>query len=172
MTAMFMVSKHQARACVALPPQIAARDARAAGLSDSFLRKSRPKGVLLRQGWWPLALWTGLILLVVLPWTTFQNHTHWPRVQWIPFVTPPVKLRDIAVNLLLYAPWGYFGARAMRSRRVWIVVALAAVLSLVTEASQLYSHGRFPSATDLTCNILGACAGAMYERSRTRSGTM
>jgi VanZ family protein len=60
----------------------------------------------------------------------------------------------------------------MRPRRVWIVVALAAMLSLVTETSQLYSHGRIPSGSDLTCNILGAFAGAMYERSRTRSGTM
>ncbi len=126
----------------------------------------------MRQGWWPLALWTGLIVLVVFPWFHYQNHTHWQRVAWIPFVSPPIKIRDIAVNLLLYAPWGYFGARSMRSRRVWVVVALAAMLSLVTEWSQLYSHGRFPSATDLTCNILGACAGAMYERSRTRSGTM
>jgi glycopeptide antibiotics resistance protein len=126
----------------------------------------------VRQGWWPLALWTGLIVLVVFPWFHYQNHTHWQRVAWIPFVSPPIKIRDIVVNLLLYAPWGYFGARAMRSRQVWVVVALAAMLSLVTEWSQLYSHGRFPSATDLTCNILGACAGAMYERSRTRSGTM
>jgi len=125
----------------------------------------------VRQGWWPLALWTGLIVLLVAPWTMYVNHTHWQRVAWIPF-SPPIRIRDIALNLLLYVPWGYFGARAMRSGRVWIVVALAAVLSLATEASQLYSHGRFPSATDLTCNILGACAGAMYERSRTRSGTM
>jgi glycopeptide antibiotics resistance protein len=93
-------------------------------------------------------------------------------VAWIPFVSPPIKILDIVVNLLLYAPWGYFGARSMRVRRVWVVVALAAMLSFVTEWSQLYSHGRFPSATDLTCNILGAFAGAMYERSRTRSGTM
>ena len=125
----------------------------------------------MRQGWWPFALWTGLIVLLVAPWTMYVNHTHWQRVAWIPFA-PPIKIRDIVVNLLLYVPWGYFGARAMRSGSLWIVVALAAVLSLVTEASQLYSHGRFPSATDLTCNILGACAGAIYERSRTRSGTM
>ncbi len=138
----------------------------------------------MRHGWWPLALWTGFIVLLVAPWTMYENHTHWQRVAWIPFVSPPIKIRDVAVNLLLYAPWGYFGARSLRSRppsllrsfgetgSPWIVVALAAVLSLATEASQLYSHGRFPSATDLTCNILGACAGAMYERSRTRSGTM
>ena len=136
----------------------------------------------MRHGWRPLALCTGLILLVVLPWGSFQNHTHWSKVQWIPFVSPPIKMRDIAANLVLYAPWGYFAARAMRppsllrsfgeTGSIWIVVALAAALSLATETSQLYSHSRFPSATDLTCNILGAFAGAMYERSRARSGTM
>ena len=33
-----------------------------------------------------------------------------------------------------------------------------------TEASQSYSHGRFPSATDVTCNLFGAFAGAGYAR--------
>jgi glycopeptide antibiotics resistance protein len=109
-------------------------------------------------------LWTGLILLVVLPWANYQNHAHWPRVAWIPFVSPPLKLRDVAVNVALYWPWGFFGARWMRSP--WAVVLLAAALSLATEASQLYSHGRFPSATDFTCNVIGACAGAMHARRR------
>jgi glycopeptide antibiotics resistance protein len=115
-----------------------------------------------------------VILVLVLPWLNFTSHTHWERVQWIPFVSPPIKLRDIVANILLYAPWGYFCTRWMRngSRRVATVVMLAAVLSLATEASQLYSHGRFPSTTDLTCNIVGAFAGAMFARSRRRSGTM
>ena len=128
----------------------------------------------MRRGRWPFALWTGLIVLVVMPWANFQSHSHWQRVAWIPFVSPPVKFRDVVVNLLLYVPWGYFGARWMRDRsqRVWIIVALAATLSLSTEASQLYSHGRFPSATDLMCNILGAYAGATFARSRSRGGTM
>ena len=126
------------------------------------------------RGRWPFGLWTGLIVLVVMPWANFQNHSHWQRVAWIPFVSPPVKVRDVVVNLLLYVPWGYFGARWMRDRPqcVWIIVALAATLSILTEASQLYSHGRFPSATDLMCNILGAYAGATIARSRSRGGTM
>ena len=116
---------------------------------------------------WPFWLWTGLILLLVLPWTSFQSHTHWQRVAWIPFVSPPV--RDVVANVLLYVPWGYLFVRQMpyARRHIWIVVMLAAVLSFSTEASQLYSHGRFPSATDLICNIFGALAGATYARSRS-----
>ena len=121
---------------------------------------------LVKQRRWYFALWTGVIVLAVMPWFNFQSHSHWQRVGWIPFVSPPVKLRDIVVNALLYAPWGYFWARQRRdpSRAVWPVVVLAAALSIATEASQSYSHGRFPSATDVTCNLIGAFAGAEYAR--------
>ena len=106
--------------------------------------------------------------MAVVPWSSYQNHPHWQRVAWIPFVSPPVKLGDVGVNLLMYAPWGFFAARAHASRPlpIGVVVLLAATLSLLTEASQLYSHGRFPSATDVVCNVLGACAGAIYARKR------
>ena len=121
---------------------------------------------LVKQPRRMFALWTGVIGLAVVPWLNFQNHSHWQRVGWIPFVSPPVKLMDIIVNVLLYAPWGYFWARQRRdpSRGVWTVIVFAAMLSIVTEASQSYSHGRFPSATDVTCNLLGAFAGAEYAR--------
>ena len=114
-------------------------------------------------------MWTALILLLVLPWASFQNHTHWQRVAWIPFVSPPVKVRDVVVNVLLYVPWGYFCLRYITGarRRSWIVVVLAAMLSLSSEAAQLYSHGRFPSATDAVCNVLGAFVGARYARRKS-----
>ena len=120
------------------------------------------------RGRWPLVLWTGLSLLAVLPWASYQNHSHWQRVNWIPFVTPELKLRDVVVNLLLYAPWGYFCARSLRAAaaHMWVVALLAAALSITTEATQLYSHGRFPSATDVTCNVIGALAGAIISRRR------
>ena len=123
----------------------------------------------MNRGSWPFWLWTGLILLLVLPWTTFQSHTHWQRVEWIPFISPPLKLRDVVANVALYVPWGYLLVRQMpyASRRLWLVGILAAVLSFSTEASQLYSHGRYPSATDLICNIVGALAGATYARRRS-----
>lgn len=123
----------------------------------------------MNRGSWPFWLWTGLILLLVLPWTTFQSHTHWSRVAWIPFVSPPIRVRDVAANVLLYMPWGYLCVRHVRAAapRIWLVAILAAVLSFSTEASQLYSHGRFPSATDLICNIAGAIAGATSARRRS-----
>jgi glycopeptide antibiotics resistance protein len=109
---------------------------------------------------WLLLLWTALIVLVVVPWETFQNHSHWARVQWLPFVTPPIKLSDIVANLLLYMPFGYLSMRVRRRPRVWQGVALAFVLSATTELTQVYSHGRFPSTTDIVNNVAGAWVGA------------
>ena len=123
-----------------------------------------------RQRWY-FALWTGLILLLVLPWLSFQNHSHWAGVAWIPFFSKEVKVRDIVANVLLYVPWGYLGVRKRRqpSSPVWPVIIFAAVLSIATEASQSYSHGRFPSATDVTCNVFGAFVGAEYARKHPAS---
>lgn len=114
--------------------------------------------------------WTALILLVVLPWAGFQDHAHWQRVAWVPFVSPPVKVRDVVANVLLYAPWGYLFIRYMpeRLRQTWLVLVLAAMLSIASEAVQVYSHGRFPSATDAACNVIGAGIGAWHARRKYR----
>jgi glycopeptide antibiotics resistance protein len=120
----------------------------------------------MTRGRWPLTLWTVLIALAVVPWANYQHHSHWQRIGWIPFGSPEVRLRDIILNVLLYAPWGYFCARSLRdgAGRIWLVIGFAAALSITTEASQLYSHGRFPSATDVASNMLGAYAGAILAR--------
>ncbi len=134
--------------------------------SDCFLRMPDEGHNRMTRNAVPLLAWTALILLVVLPWASFQPHTHWQSVGWIPFVSPPIKARDVLVNILLYVPWGYFYVRHMpeQLRRLWLVVVFAAVLSLATEAAQLYSHGRFPSATDAACNVLGAYVGGWQAR--------
>ena len=111
------------------------------------------------------ALWVGVIIFVVVPWYRIQDHSHWAGVQWIP--VPPFRLRDMVANTLFYIPFGYLGLRAI-DRRVWRVVVLAALVSLLTEFSQVYSHGRFPSATDLVCNTLGAWVGALWADWRIR----
>ena len=115
-----------------------------------------------------LALWIGVILFVVTPWYDIKDHSHWANVQWIPFVSPPVRLRDIVANTLFYVPFGYFYVRATRRGEVWHAVAAALLLSAMTELTQVYSHGRFPSATALLCNSTGAYLGARWAARRGR----
>lgn len=88
----------------------------------------------------------------------------------MPFVSPPVKLLDIAANLLMGVPAG-LASSLFLTLRVLVAGALVAPVSLGVEWAQLYSHGRFPSATDLVCNIGGAmCAAAAVSASRRKRG--
>ena len=109
-----------------------------------------------------------LIAAAVIPWNDFQGHTHWQKVGWIPFVSPPVRVRDIVANTLLFMPLGAAvvlnrGRAALRASLV--IAALAgAALSLSAEFLQLYSHTRFPAATDVVCNTAGAALGAFIAR--------
>jgi VanZ family protein len=59
-------------------------------------------------------------------------------------------------------PFGAGVVLATRRRPASLIVATigAAALSFAGEASQLYSHGRFPSATDVVCNTGGAALAA------------
>ena len=43
-------------------------------------------------------MWVAVILAAVVPWWDVQNHTHWSKVQWIPFLTPPIKPLDLIGN--------------------------------------------------------------------------
>src|ERR1700741_399609 len=91
------------------------------------------------QSWIAFGIWSAVIVAATVPTTDFVSHTHWQKVQWIPFVSPPVKLVDVVVNIGLYFPFGYTLARASGPRfRAWRAVALAGVLSVVLEWSQLY----------------------------------
>jgi VanZ family protein len=108
----------------------------------------------------------GVTLFVVVPWYAVKDHPHWDRVQWIPFVTPPIRLRDLVANTIFYMPLGYWYLRAAGHPRVWTAVGAGLALSLATEFTQVYSHGRSPSATDLICNTVGAACGAIWAVSR------
>jgi glycopeptide antibiotics resistance protein len=114
-------------------------------------------------------LWIVVIVAIVAPWRDVQNHTHWSNVVWIPFVSKPWRIGDAIANVLLYLPFGYWYARQSRRHgAAWRPIVLAAVLSLSTEYAQLYSHSRFPSLTDVTCNLLGAYAGRHVANLRHR----
>ena len=106
----------------------------------------------------------GLIVAAVFPWREFQSHSHWAKVRWIPF-SPPLGFRDIAVNVALFMPLGaaiaFQVAAPLMIRRA---VLAAAALSLVAECTQIFSHSRFPSATDVAANVFGAMIGASIVR--------
>ena len=107
-------------------------------------------------------LWFCLVLFVSLPWIGFTTVPQWDRVHWVPFADPADKLRDVAINGLLFMPLGF----AVSRRRPLVAgVVLSAIMALTisvpAEATQLFSTRRFPSATDVVSAALGAMAGAV-----------
>jgi glycopeptide antibiotics resistance protein len=106
-----------------------------------------------------LAVSLALAFAIDYPWSNWVGHTHWSRVGWIPFYSWPVSLRDIVENVLLFLPAGVCARLAFGDRgRLWGPL-LSFPVAFVGEWTQLYSHSRFPSATDLVCNVLGSMAG-------------
>lgn len=94
------------------------------------------------------------------PWGDWVGHTHWAKVGWIPFYSWPVRPFDILQNLLLFAPVGVSAALAIRRRPALAAALLTLPVAFAGEATQLYSHARFPSATDLVNNVAGAALAA------------
>jgi glycopeptide antibiotics resistance protein len=128
----------------------------------------------LRVSRFGLILSIGLIIYIVFPWRSYQEHAHWQRIQWLPFVSPPVRLRDIIGNIVLYVPFGFFIAASTRRRDIWKWgMACAVALALATEFTQVFSHRRFPSMQDVLMNCLGAALGIAIwvatRRARARS---
>jgi glycopeptide antibiotics resistance protein len=105
-------------------------------------------------------VWLIVILVAVTPWRTLQDHAHWNRVRWVPFVSPPVRAGDILGNIMLYVPFGFFYGRGRHGRpALRSGMAQALLVSTSTELTQLFSHNRFPSVQDILMNVAGAVAG-------------
>ena len=116
-----------------------------------------------------LAVSTAAVGLVDFPWQDLQNHAHWRNVRWIPFVTPPVHAFDIIQNVLLFAPFGFFGRLVDEDGSCARVCLAAFALAVAMEGTQIFSHSRFPSMTDVTANLAGAvlgCGGARLLRAK------
>ena len=121
-----------------------------------------------------LVIWVALIVVVGFPWTSFGMHPYWSRVQWIPFVSPPVDLPDVVGNVLFFVPYGLLVGEATEPPfPIAVVVGSAILLSVTIEFTQIFSASRFPSTTDVVCNVLGAFIGARWalRRRAGRSGT-
>jgi len=114
-----------------------------------------------------------VILAATLPpWSNLVGHSHWDQVQWVPFYGHRLDWFDIAANVALFVPFGYFAGRYLsalfcKQRTIWVLVS-ATVLSTAVELIQIYSHSRFPSTTDICCNVFGAALGVYLSAGRLR----
>lgn len=121
-----------------------------------------------------MILWTLVVVVTTtLPWSGLQGlqgHSHWGNVRWIPFYPEVLSLRfvrDIAVNLFLFVPFGYLYVRSQVTMpsAIFLRIALwAALLSVGVELIQVFSHTRIPSTTDICTNVMGAAIGAVIAR--------
>lgn len=119
-----------------------------------------------------LFVWTLIVAGGVVPWANWTDHAHWSAIEWLPF-TRDVRFRDIWLNVLFYVPVGCFYATARQASESRLMpvdaVLFGLVLSLVTETTQIFSHGRFPAMTDVLTNTTGAAVGAFI--AARRAGT-
>lgn len=110
-----------------------------------------------------LAAIAAILVATLLPWSNFVGHSHWSQVQWVPFLGHRLDWFDIVANVVLFIPFGYFAAGLprppWRANKIYSVLAAALLLSAAVEFMQIYSHGRYPSASDICCNLLGAALG-------------
>ena len=140
----------RARADVAngRPPRVAARHA------------------AVRLGLLASALAIAVVTLLPQPWSLPGG------VNLVPFastrqlatnsVAASVAVRNVAGNVLLFVPFGFFAAAWWRGRRPWAVaVGAAAALSVAVEVGQaVFPSGRSVDVDDVILNVCGAAIGA------------
>jgi len=84
------------------------------------------------------------------------------------------ELRDIAVNIAIYMPFGAAAYVWLSSRRASVCflgpVLMAAVLSTCIEIVQFYDARRFTSSVDIVTNILGAALGVALVTTLVKRG--
>ena len=55
-----------------------------------------------------LFLWLVVIAgATTLPWSNYVGHSHWGHVRWIPFRDDPLIMGDLALNVVLFMPFGF-----------------------------------------------------------------
>lgn len=119
---------------------------------------------LMWRNLWLLSL---LLILIVssYPCAEFHTHGHWEKVSWVPFqgVWRSVNLLlDAMRNVVLYVPFGFFYAQSHSRKGVVLKVALlAALLSTGCEFFQIFCHGRHPTMTDVSTNLMGGVLGGV-----------
>jgi glycopeptide antibiotics resistance protein len=115
---------------------------------------------------------SGLFILYAtsIPWD-FAHPPSLDHVQWIPLWDPergrPPSLSDLVQNVILFLPFGFFGALGLRRIRdsgliagTLMMGAIGFSLSAFVELLQTMSVTRTPSASDVVTNTAGTLIGA------------
>ena len=119
---------------------------------------------------WPL--WVVVIGFVSGPWFGIVRHAQWDRLTLIPFSGSEDKPKDMAVNMLLFVPFGWSFAKSRNGRgSTAAAIGAAALVSIAVEIPQLFYKLRDPSATDVTMAMIGAAAGSLASQAFHRRDT-
>ena len=76
---------------------------------------------------------------------------------------PPPNFGDLAANVLLYVPFGFFGTLAIRGgggTRFCFITGAGLVLCTSVELAQFYDEGRVTNLSDVYFNTFGTALGA------------
>jgi glycopeptide antibiotics resistance protein len=106
-------------------------------------------------GWWSIG-----IIILSLPWVGFATRPQWNRVHLVPFTDPEDSPRDLALNVGVFVPFGFWFVTGRRRSGVASTAAAAALVSIAAETPQLFSTMRDPSATDVLYAVAGSTIGA------------
>lgn len=100
------------------------------------------------------------MLFVSAPWIGLTPVPQWDRVHLVPFSDSDDKPRDLLMNLAMFIPFGYsFLKHRSGTRRLLATLGAAVAVSVLAEATQLFSTLRNPSGTDVMMAALGAGLG-------------
>lgn len=112
------------------------------------------------------------MLFVSAPWIGLTTVPQWDRVYLVPFSDVDDKPRDLILNLAMFIPFGYsFLKHRPGRRRLLAALGAAMAVSVVAEATQLFSTLRNPSGTDVTMAALGGGLGGAFRQAVERLAT-
>src|SRR5579884_2315376 len=81
----------------------------------------------------------------------------WILIHSWPNAPASLLIRDVAVNVIVYLPLGFFALTTFKS--IWRSFVLGVALSVFAEFSQIFIVSRVPSLVDIASNTVGTALG-------------